>query len=46
MLVEQVLIKILRAINDDSPQVPSLLTDYILKVLCPNDDNDIPVMVN
>lgn len=42
----QVLIKILRAINDDSPQVPSLLTDYILKVLCPNDDNALPVMVN
>ncbi|XP_064489943.1 fasciculation and elongation protein zeta-2-like isoform X2 [Ornithodoros turicata] len=31
----QVLIKILHAINDDSPTVPTLLTDYILKVLCP-----------
>ncbi|XP_076317138.1 fasciculation and elongation protein zeta-2-like [Tachypleus tridentatus] len=31
----QVLIKILQAINDDSPMVPILLTDYILKVLCP-----------
>lgn len=26
---------VLRAINDDSPTVPTLLTDYILKVLCP-----------
>lgn len=31
----QILIKILQAINDDSPTVPTLLTDYILKVLCP-----------
>ncbi|XP_011495621.1 PREDICTED: fasciculation and elongation protein zeta-2 [Ceratosolen solmsi marchali] len=31
----QVLIKILKAINEDSPALPSLLTDYILKVLCP-----------
>lgn len=31
----QILIKILRAINEDSPAVPALLTDYILKVLCP-----------
>ncbi|XP_022126867.2 fasciculation and elongation protein zeta-2 [Pieris rapae] len=31
----QVLIKILKAINEDSPTVPTLLTDYILKVLCP-----------
>ncbi|KAL4238699.1 Fasciculation and elongation protein [Mactra antiquata] len=31
----QIYIKILRAINEDSPTVPSLLTDYILKVLCP-----------
>lgn len=30
-----VLIKILKAINEDSPTVPTLLTDYILKVLCP-----------
>ncbi|CAG0878649.1 unnamed protein product [Darwinula stevensoni] len=32
----QVLIKILKAVNDDSPTVPTLLTDYILKVLCPS----------
>jgi len=31
----QILIKILRAIDEDSPTVPTLLTDYILKVLCP-----------
>ncbi|CAG7669874.1 unnamed protein product [Allacma fusca] len=31
----QVLIKILKAIEQDSPTVPTLLTDYILKVLCP-----------
>ncbi|XP_031835926.1 fasciculation and elongation protein Unc-76 isoform X2 [Nomia melanderi] len=31
----QVLIKILKAINEDSPTVPTLLTDYILKVVCP-----------
>lgn len=31
----QILIKILRAVNEDSPTVPTLLTDYILKVLCP-----------
>ncbi|CAG2174487.1 unnamed protein product [Oppiella nova] len=31
----QILIKILRAINEDSPTVPTLLTDYILKVICP-----------
>ncbi|WAR18220.1 FEZ1-like protein [Mya arenaria] len=31
----QIYIKILQAINEDSPTVPSLLTDYILKVLCP-----------
>ncbi|XP_069359946.1 fasciculation and elongation protein zeta-2 isoform X1 [Maniola hyperantus] len=31
----QVLIKILKAINEDSPTVPTLLTDYILKVLVP-----------
>ncbi|XGW05957.1 hypothetical protein V3C99_016369 [Haemonchus contortus] len=29
------LIKILRAINDDSSVVPTLLTDYILTVVCP-----------
>ncbi|KAJ3607280.1 hypothetical protein NHX12_026791 [Muraenolepis orangiensis] len=31
----QILTKILRAMRDDSERVPSLLTDYILKVLCP-----------
>jgi hypothetical protein len=31
-----VLVKILKAINEDSPAVPALLTDYILKVLCPS----------
>ncbi|GIY30421.1 fasciculation and elongation protein zeta-2 [Caerostris extrusa] len=31
----QILIKILQAINEDSPTVPTLLTDYILKVFCP-----------
>ncbi|KAE8601450.1 hypothetical protein XENTR_v10013672 [Xenopus tropicalis] len=31
----QILTKILRAMKDDSDKVPSLLTDYILKVLCP-----------
>ncbi|RWS26926.1 fasciculation and elongation protein zeta-2-like protein [Leptotrombidium deliense] len=31
----QVLIKILKAVNEDSPTVPTLLTDFILKVLCP-----------
>jgi len=31
----QVLVKILKSINEDSPAVPALLTDYILKVLCP-----------
>uniref|UniRef100_S4RJ33 Fasciculation and elongation protein zeta 2b n=1 Tax=Petromyzon marinus TaxID=7757 RepID=S4RJ33_PETMA len=30
----QVLIKILKAMKDDSDRVPSLLTDYILKDLC------------
>ncbi|XP_056142702.1 fasciculation and elongation protein zeta-2 [Lampris incognitus] len=31
----QILTKILQAMKDDSDKVPSLLTDYILKVLCP-----------
>ncbi|CAJ1061540.1 fasciculation and elongation protein zeta-2 isoform X1 [Xyrichtys novacula] len=31
----QILTKILLAMRDDSDKVPSLLTDYILKVLCP-----------
>ncbi|KAH7725099.1 UNC-76 protein [Aphelenchoides avenae] len=30
------LIKILQAIKDDDPQVPSLLTEYILQVVCPS----------
>lgn len=29
------LFPVLKAINEDSPTVPTLLTDYILKVLCP-----------
>ncbi|KRX89661.1 Fasciculation and elongation protein zeta-2 [Trichinella pseudospiralis] len=31
----QALIKILKAVNDDSPNVPNLLTNYILNVFCP-----------
>ncbi|KAM9704314.1 fasciculation and elongation protein zeta-2 isoform 1-T1 [Menidia menidia] len=31
----QILTKILYAMRDDSEKVPALLTDYILKVLCP-----------
>ncbi|XP_005989780.1 fasciculation and elongation protein zeta-2 isoform X3 [Latimeria chalumnae] len=31
----QILTKILHAMKEDSEKVPSLLTDYILKVLCP-----------
>ncbi|XP_061919039.1 fasciculation and elongation protein zeta-2-like isoform X1 [Entelurus aequoreus] len=31
----QILIKILHAMREDSDKVPGLLTDYILKVLCP-----------
>uniref|UniRef100_A0A3B3W0D3 Fasciculation and elongation protein zeta 2b n=1 Tax=Poecilia latipinna TaxID=48699 RepID=A0A3B3W0D3_9TELE len=31
----QILTKILHAMRDDSEKVPALLTDYILKVLCP-----------
>jgi hypothetical protein len=34
----QIMIKILAAINEDSPTTPTLLTDYILKVLCPKED--------
>ncbi|KAH9422178.1 FEZ-like protein [Dermatophagoides pteronyssinus] len=33
----QTLIKILKAMLDDSPAVPALLTDYILKFICPTD---------
>lgn len=29
------IVSVLKAINEDSPTVPTLLTDYILKVLCP-----------
>ncbi|XP_065564710.1 fasciculation and elongation protein zeta-2-like isoform X2 [Artemia franciscana] len=32
----QILINILQAMNEDSPNVPNLLTDYILRVLCPS----------
>lgn len=34
-LIKLYSISVLRAINEDSPTVPTLLTDYILKVLCP-----------
>ncbi|XP_015918540.1 fasciculation and elongation protein zeta-2 [Parasteatoda tepidariorum] len=34
-LTLEILIKILQAINEDSPTVPTLLTDYILRVFCP-----------
>jgi len=30
------LIEILRAVNDDNPNVPNMLTDYILNVVCPS----------
>lgn len=32
----QALIDILRAVNEDSPNLPTILTDYILNVLCPS----------
>uniref|UniRef100_A0A914UHF5 Fasciculation and elongation protein zeta 2 n=1 Tax=Plectus sambesii TaxID=2011161 RepID=A0A914UHF5_9BILA len=32
----QALIKILRAVNEDNPAVPTILTDYILTVVCPS----------
>lgn len=35
LTIKSFLISVLRAINEDSPTVPTLLTDYILKVLCP-----------
>jgi hypothetical protein len=35
------MIKILEAISDDSPQVPNLLTDYILNVVCPSTETSI-----
>uniref|UniRef100_A0A915L6M5 Uncharacterized protein n=1 Tax=Romanomermis culicivorax TaxID=13658 RepID=A0A915L6M5_ROMCU len=37
----QALIKILRAINDNNPDVPTILTDYILNVLCPSTTSSI-----
>ncbi|XP_035677505.1 fasciculation and elongation protein zeta-2-like isoform X8 [Branchiostoma floridae] len=38
----QILTKILVAMSEDSDKVPSLLTDYILKVLCPSQDMMVP----
>jgi hypothetical protein len=35
------MIKILAAISDDSPQVPNLLTDYILNVVCPSTETSV-----
>ncbi|OZC09796.1 FEZ-like protein [Onchocerca flexuosa] len=35
------LIKLLRAIDEDSPAVPSMLTDYILTVLCPSASSSV-----
>ncbi|KAL3985391.1 FEZ-like family protein [Acanthocheilonema viteae] len=35
------LIKLLRAIDEDSPAVPSMLTNYILTVLCPSASSSI-----
>ncbi|GAV06922.1 hypothetical protein RvY_16831-2 [Ramazzottius varieornatus] len=41
----QVISKILKAMNEDSPTTTPLLTDYILKVLCPKDTNvPLPIM--
>ncbi|CAD5119289.1 DgyrCDS7915 [Dimorphilus gyrociliatus] len=34
----QIFIKIMKAMNEDSPVVPTLLTDYILKVVCPTNN--------
>ncbi|CAG2105637.1 unnamed protein product [Medioppia subpectinata] len=48
----QILIKILRAINEDSPTVPTLLTDYLLKWSAPDptgptsDSSEHPSVVN
>uniref|UniRef100_A0A915BBI4 Uncharacterized protein n=1 Tax=Parascaris univalens TaxID=6257 RepID=A0A915BBI4_PARUN len=43
----QALIKILKAIDDDNPSVPSMLTDYILTVVCPSASSSmIADMVN
>lgn len=39
----QALSKILRAINDNNPDVPTMLTDYILNVLCPSTPNGNPI---
>lgn len=30
-----IFLSVLKAIKEDNPMVPTLLTDYILKVLCP-----------
>uniref|UniRef100_A0A7E4ZRQ2 Fasciculation and elongation protein zeta-2-like n=1 Tax=Panagrellus redivivus TaxID=6233 RepID=A0A7E4ZRQ2_PANRE len=35
------MIKILEAINEDSPQVPTLLTEYILNVVCPSTETSM-----
>ena len=41
----QVISKILKAMNEDSPTTTPLLTDYILKVLCPKETNvPLPLM--
>uniref|UniRef100_A0AC35TGD9 FEZ-like protein n=1 Tax=Rhabditophanes sp. KR3021 TaxID=114890 RepID=A0AC35TGD9_9BILA len=37
----EVLIKIMKAIDDDSPNVPSMLTDYILTIICPSTTSPI-----
>ncbi|TKR86670.1 hypothetical protein L596_011215 [Steinernema carpocapsae] len=39
----QLLIKILKAIDEDSPAVPSMLTDYILTVVCPSSNSSMIV---
>ncbi|KAK0411381.1 hypothetical protein QR680_005627 [Steinernema hermaphroditum] len=39
----QLLIKILKAIDEDSPSVPSMLTDYILTVVCPSTNSSMIV---
>ncbi|UXI16474.1 hypothetical protein NH340_JMT02417 [Sarcoptes scabiei] len=39
--VLQYLIRILKAILEDSPAVPTMLTDYILKFICPSDSRTI-----
>uniref|UniRef100_A0A1I7ZIE0 Fasciculation and elongation protein zeta-2-like n=1 Tax=Steinernema glaseri TaxID=37863 RepID=A0A1I7ZIE0_9BILA len=39
----QLLIKILKAIDEDSSSVPSMLTDYILTVVCPSTNSSMIV---